>query len=236
VRAVLGDGRFRSDLEAFVDRIAAGGAVNSLAALVLRCTAPGVPDVYQGTELWSFSLVDPDNRRPVDFALRGRLLDELDESERRSRPATARESMAGRRAMARELAASWRDGRVKLHVLRSMLALRRERPDLFAAGAYLPLEVTGRRRSNVFANARRGGRSWAVTLVPRLASGLAAPGRLPVGARPWPATVVRLPVRSPAEWTNVLTGESLLTAADGSIRVRDAFASLPVAVLVPRSR
>jgi (1->4)-alpha-D-glucan 1-alpha-D-glucosylmutase len=222
VRAVLGTARFRSDLDAFVDRIGAAGATNSLGGLVLRATAPGVPDVYQGTELWSFALVDPDNRRPVDFERRASLLDGLDALE------------PGPRAV-RALAASWRDGRIKLHVLRSLLEHRRYHPDLFADGAYLPLEVTGRRRANVVAFARRLGRSWTVALVPRLTDALAAPGRLPTGSRAWPATVVHLPRRAPATWTNLLTGEPV-AADEGVIRVRSAFATLPVAVLIPRPR
>ncbi len=222
VRAVLGSARFRSDLEAFVERIAAAGATNSLAGLVMRATAPGVPDVYQGTELWSFSLVDPDNRRPVDFGRRAALLDEPDALD------------PGPRAV-RELTASWRDGRVKLHVLRSLLSLRRHHPGLFAEGTYVPLEVTGRRRTNVVAFARRLGRSWEVSVVPRLAAAATPAGRLPLGARAWPATVVHMPNGAPVAWTNVLTGEPV-TSEGGAVRVRDAFGTLPVAVLVPRRR
>jgi (1->4)-alpha-D-glucan 1-alpha-D-glucosylmutase len=221
VRAVLHPGRFRSDLESFVESIAAAGAMNSLAATVLRATAPGVPDVYQGTELWSFSLVDPDNRRPVDFALREGLLRELE----------ARAD--DRRRLVRSLARGWRDGRVKLHVLRELLRLRRRDPGLFDHGTYLPLDVTGRRRSNVVAFARRRGRSWAVVVVPRLAAHLVRAGRLPTGTRAWPATLLHLPTGAPAAWTDVFTG-ARVDADGGVLRVSDALAALPVAVLVPR--
>jgi (1->4)-alpha-D-glucan 1-alpha-D-glucosylmutase len=222
VRAVLADARFRGDLEAFVERVAAAGATNSLAALVLRATAPGVPDVYQGTELWSFSLVDPDNRRAVDFGLRADALEQIEHLERDR----------GRRALVKDLAVSWRDGRVKLHVLRSLLHLRRDHEGLFADGAYVPLEVTGRRRGNVVAFARRSGPTWAVTVAPRLTASFAPDPRLPAfGRRPWPATVVRLPGRAPARWRNVLTGEHVETV-NGRLRVGDAFARFPVAVLV----
>ena len=180
VRAVLGSPRFRGDLESFVDRIAVGGATNSLGAVALRATAPGVPDVYQGTELWSFSVVDPDNRRPVDFEERVGVLDAIEQLERE----------LGRPALSKALAASWRDGRIKLHVLRTLLQLRRDREELFSGGAYVPLEVTGRRRANVVAFARRSGRRWSVTLVPRLAAGFARGDRFPTGARAWPATLV----------------------------------------------
>jgi (1->4)-alpha-D-glucan 1-alpha-D-glucosylmutase len=216
IRAVLAaaNAGFRHDLESFVHAVAPAGVVNSLAALVLRATAPGIPDVYQGTELWNLSMVDPDNRRPVDFERLAGLPAELDA------------------AAPGELAASWRDGRIKLHVLRRCLALRRERPELFARGSYVPLEVTGRRRGNVVAFARRDGRSWSVTLVPRLVAGLVRGGRLPVGERPWPATIVHLPARAPDAWTDVLTGEPI-RAEDGAVRVAEAFGTFPVAVLVP---
>ncbi len=225
LRATLGpaNGRFRRDLEAFVERVALPGAVNSLAAAALRATAPGVPDVYQACELWNLSLVDPDNRRPVDFELRRRLLEELDAGR------------ADRAALARELALSWTDGRVKMHVLRELLRLRRAQPQLFAAGAYLPLAATGRRRGNVVAFARRRGRSWAVAVVPRLAARLVRGRSLPTGERAWPATVVHLPPGAPERWTDLFTGEQV-AAARGAIRVHKALSILPVAVLVPVRR
>ncbi|MFL5797384.1 MAG: malto-oligosyltrehalose synthase [Actinomycetota bacterium] len=224
LRAVLApaNGAFRRDLEMFVERVAMPGAVNSLAGAVLRATAPGVPDLYQGCELWNLSLVDPDNRRPVDFETRRRLLEELDQG------------LADRPALARELAASWSDGRVKMHVLRELLCLRRSQPRLFSAGSYVPLEVAGRRRANAVAFARRHGRSWAVVAVARLTAALAPARSFPVGERAWPATVLHLPGRAPDRWTDVFTGRQV-EAAGGSIRLAEALAILPVAVLVPRA-
>jgi len=213
--------RFRRDLEAFAERVALPGAVNSLAGVVLRATAPGIPDVYQGAELWRLALVDPDNRRPVDFERRVRAVEELD------RRAT------DRRTLARDLTVSWQDGRVKLHVLREVLRLRRAHPQLFGRGSYVPLEVTGRRRGNALAFARRRGRSWAVVVVPRLVAGLVRAGRFPVRTEAWPATVAHLPAAAPQRWTNVLTGEHIDTA-HGAVRLSEAFATLPVAILIPR--
>ncbi|HEX9374657.1 MAG TPA: malto-oligosyltrehalose synthase [Actinomycetota bacterium] len=224
LRAALGprNERFRRDLESFAERVSLPGAVNSLAGVVLRATAPGVPDVYQGAELWNLALVDPDNRRPVDFERRMGAVEELDRG------------LHDRRALARDLAATWPDGRVKLHVLREALRLRRAHPQLFARGSYLPLEVTGRRRANALAFARRRGRSWAVAIVPRHVAGLARGGRFPVRAASWPATVAHLPAGAPERWTNVLTGEHV-DAVRGGIRLADAFATLPVGVLIARS-
>src|SRR5262249_39379767 len=115
---------FIGDVTAFLREIAPYAMQNSLAQTVLKLTAPGIPDIYQGTELWDLSLVDPDNRRPVDFGCRREML------------------RAGPRSWA-EMRAHWQDGQIKLHVIARILALRRELPDLFAQGSYEPLAVTG---------------------------------------------------------------------------------------------
>ncbi len=162
---------FLPDFLAVHERLAAAGAVNSLAQLALRLGAPGVTDVYQGTELWNFSLVDPDNRRPVDFGARANRLAVLDDA-------------ADALAAARDAIRHWRDGTVKLLVLRAGLRLRRERPGLFVGGDYLPLEVVAGDGGGeveqeveqevlpppderVIAFARRSGSKWLVTAVPR---------------------------------------------------------------------
>ena len=124
------------DIVAFAQRISAAGAVNGLAQTLLKLTVPGVPDIYQGTEFWDFSLVDPDNRRPVDFAARAAGLDA---------------------APLADLAAHWRDGRIKQAVIARTLALRRERPALFADGSYEPIAVRGEHADRVIAFARRLG-------------------------------------------------------------------------------
>jgi (1->4)-alpha-D-glucan 1-alpha-D-glucosylmutase len=131
-----------------VERIAPTGAVNGLAQTLIRLAAPGVPDTYQGTEFWDFSLVDPDNRRPVDYAARASALAED------SPPA--------------DLLADWRDGRIKLRLLSRVLAERERLPALFADGAYLPLHVSGPAAAHVFAFARRHGDELAIAVVPRL--------------------------------------------------------------------
>jgi (1->4)-alpha-D-glucan 1-alpha-D-glucosylmutase len=150
VRQVLSpSSAFRVDLARFAQRVARLGVAGSLSQLVLKCTSPGVPDVYQGSELWDLSLVDPDNRRPVDFAERGRLLEGLEGRD----PA--------------ELLDGWPDGSIKLFVLRALLRLRRERPEAFAGG-YRPLAVTGARAANVVAFTRGSGRRVVVAVVSRL--------------------------------------------------------------------
>lgn len=124
----------RTEIAAFADRIGAAGAANGLLQELLKLTIPGVPDTYQGADLWDLSLVDPDNRRPVDYDGRRAMLDK-------------RETVA-------EAAAHWRDGAVKQALLATVLADRAARPELFARGSYTPLEVEGPRAEDVVAFAR----------------------------------------------------------------------------------
>jgi len=137
------------DIATFANRISAAGAVNSLAQALLKLTIPGVPDFYQGTEFWDYSLVDPDNRSPVDFASRSASLDEFPLS---------------------SLVRSWRDGRIKQAIIARTLALRRACPALFADGSYEPLYVRGAFADRVIAFARRLGDDMIVVIVPRTAS------------------------------------------------------------------
>jgi (1->4)-alpha-D-glucan 1-alpha-D-glucosylmutase len=175
-----------------------------------------VPDVYQGTERWDLSLVDPDNRRPVDFDALGRALAELDASD--AEPA--------------ELLAAWPDGRIKLFVLSRLLRLRRERPDLWRDGTYRSLDVHGRHADHVVAFARRQSpSSWAVVIVPRLTVSLAPDGSPPVGRRVWGATSVRRPNRTPVRWRNVFTEEVIEWGA-GSVEVGVVLARFPFAVML----
>jgi (1->4)-alpha-D-glucan 1-alpha-D-glucosylmutase len=209
---------FLDDFLPFQLRIAHFGAVNSLAQTLVKLTAPGVPDFYQGTELWDLSLVDPDNRRPVDWALRRRLLDDLEH---------ALGATPDRRALAHELWVKKEDARVKLFVVREGLALRRERPEVFAAGAYRPLEVRGPLAEHVIAFARLGEGAAAVTIVPRLLARRG--GELPpLGPEYWQDTTVEIPAEAGRRFRNVLTGEDL---GGGALPVGHALAHVPVALL-----
>ena len=132
-----------------------------------------MPDTYQGTELWDFSLVDPDNRRPVDYARRRAVLGGLKQQIG---------AAGGRRELATDAARTMEDGRVKLLVTWLALECRRENLGLFSAGEYVPVEVSGTHRDHVFAFARRHAGKWAVVAVPRLTVRLVPAGGLPVGA------------------------------------------------------
>src|SRR5262249_27690679 len=144
----------------FQARVAELGIYNSLAQLVIKITAPGVPDFYQGTEFWDLNLVDPDNRRPVDYENRCRTLAGLKAC------ATPAGECAG------ELLAQRADGRVKMFVTTRALHARHERLDIYEAGEYLPLQSAGARRNCLFAFARVGDAGAAITAVPRLVATL----------------------------------------------------------------
>jgi (1->4)-alpha-D-glucan 1-alpha-D-glucosylmutase len=213
---------FLADLRAFVGRVAFFGRVNSLAQTVIRCTAPGVPDTYQGTEGWDFSLVDPDNRRPVDYEARQAWLRDLDDRARGD---------GGPRRLAGELAGNLADPRAKVFAVSRALRLRRDHPDLFARGEYLPLAADGAKAGHVFAFARRLGDEAAVVIVPRLSAGLVPDGgRPPVGPEVWGDTAVRLPDGLGGRWTDAYTGETL-TAGEAE-PVAEALGVFPAAVLV----
>ena len=159
-RSVSAD--FLDALEALARRVALLGALNSLGQITLKATMPGVPDFYQGTEFWDLSLVDPDNRRPVDFAARAAVLTKLETPDWDS------------------LVQSWPDGRLKLAWTRHLLKLRTELADVFADGEYQPLEVTGPHRDHAIAFARRRGPSAAITIVMKSLAPLSQ------GGRAWP--------------------------------------------------
>ncbi|MDP8921654.1 MAG: malto-oligosyltrehalose synthase, partial [Chloroflexota bacterium] len=166
---------FLADFAALQARIAEAGAINSLAQVLLKLTVPGVPDVYQGNELWDFSLVDPDNRRPVDYKLRARHLRDLGRVVGRAEKAGAgRAAPPPLQDLARSLVAQYEDGRIKLYVTWRTLRFRRDCPELFEAGSYAALEAAGRRRDNVCAFSREYGEERIVVAVPRLVTGLLA--------------------------------------------------------------
>ena len=178
-------GPFLAYFQPFQRLVAAHGAVNSLAQTLLKAVSPGVPDFYQGTELWDLSLVDPDNRRPVDFARRRELFDAL-----RARIDAAGSDLTG---LCRELLERWTDGRVKLYVTHRALTLRRERTRLFAAGAYEALAGGGQHAQHVVALARRDGADVVVAAAPRLTARLAGlTGTIPLGETVWENTWIAL--------------------------------------------
>jgi (1->4)-alpha-D-glucan 1-alpha-D-glucosylmutase len=191
----------------------------------LKLTAPGVPDLYQGTDLWDFSLVDPDNRRPVDFALRREIFAELQ-----------RGLEAGNvRELAVELLKDFADGRIKLFVIRQALRFRRQHTHLFRDGSYAPLLAKGRQAEHVCAFVREHDGATAVTVVPRLVLGLTGGhDRPPVGEAVWNGTRLVLPRgQAGRPFRNVFTTEVLCAREDGanaSLRLADMLGKFPVAL------
>jgi (1->4)-alpha-D-glucan 1-alpha-D-glucosylmutase len=223
------NGRFLQELRNFVKRVSHYGLFNSLAQTLLKLAAPGVPDTYQGTELWDFSLVDPDNRRPVDYALRQRLLRELKE-----RLATAGASLP---ELARELTAAKEDGRIKLYVTWRMLHCRQDHPGLFTRGEYIPVDAHGSRREHVCAFLRRLESHEVLAVAPRLLTHLQPGGDgLPLGADVWQDTFLLMPNVPPKRrWRNRFTDEVLTTfeqEGHAALRVAEILASFPVALLM----
>lgn len=219
---------FLADFRAFNRRIVRFGLLNALSQTLLKLTAPGVPDVYQGNETWDFSLVDPDNRRAVDYAGNQRLLAALAGGEAAAATAAA-------------LAANIADPRCKLFLHVRTLQVRRRDPELFERGDYLPLKVAGRRASHLCAFARRLENRLAIVIAPRLhlkLAGAAAPASdeppRPLPAELWGDTVVQLPPGLEAPLQGALDGTLLpCTAGQGppAIMAAAALQSFPVALL-----
>ena len=215
---------FLADFLPFQARVAHFGALASLAQVLVKMTAPGVPDFYQGTELWDLSLVDPDNRRPVDWPLRARMLEEL---------TTAIAAASDRAALAHELVKSMGDARVKLYLIREGLAFRRARRTLFEQGDYRGLEPRGVWAEHACAFARVHGDDAVVVVIPRLLARRGGEG-LPLGAEYWADTWVELPRELGGRFANVLTGEMVESAPAGeaaALPVGAALATFPVALL-----
>ncbi|HTJ28277.1 MAG TPA: malto-oligosyltrehalose synthase [Candidatus Limnocylindria bacterium] len=222
VHAILDPQRseaFVSSIHAGARSMAASGMTNGLAQVVLKATAPGVPDTYQGTEFWDLSLVDPDNRRPVDFDERVAALRAFDD---------ALAAGSTREQLASALLANWQDGRIKLYVLATLLRYRLDAE--WPANAYRRIEPLGEHSDHVVAYARGG----AVIVVPRLVRTLAGE-RPPLGAM-WGETALALGAEAPVRYREVLSGRTVATIdRDGRalLPLADVLAVLPVAVLEP---
>jgi (1->4)-alpha-D-glucan 1-alpha-D-glucosylmutase len=215
--------RFLDDLEWFVARIARAGLWNALGRTVLHLASPGVPDLYQGDELWNFALVDPDNRRPVSFEHRRRLLEEVERG-------TAGDFEARARFLA-DLVANPEDGRIKLHVVRAALAARKERPAAFRSRTYALLEAAGPSAGRVIAFGRGEGTERLVAVTPRFLAGQVLKGGVPTDPALWDGTDLPLPAGWPSRWTCVLSGRSLQSEPARGLRVAELFGILPVALL-----
>ena len=213
---------FLEDFLLFEKQIAYYGALNSLAQVLLKITSPGVPDFYQGTELWDFSLVDPDNRHPVDFRKREELLNFL-----------IQQKDQGQQSLLQQILYSWQDGQVKLYVTYKALNARKSCPDVFQDGGYTPLEVVGQRWENVCAFGRHKGGKWVMVVVPRLLTKLVKVGEIPAGRGVWRDDMLLLPDGAPECWCNIFTEERLNASARGrKLLLSDVLSTFPLALLM----
>ncbi len=217
---------FIYDFGIFQRLTAACGIFNSLSQTLLKITSPGIPDFYQGNELWDFSLVDPDNRRPVDYRLRKKQLDEL----------ISMEAAAGPLETAREVVATRNDGRIKLHLTYKALNFRRENRIVFECGSYLPLTVEGTCREHICAFERSLNGSSVLVVVPRFCSRLIGDsGGLPLGPEVWRDTRIIQPLDTDVTcYRNVFTGEVLKFEQQRdqrSLALCDILSAYPVALL-----
>jgi (1->4)-alpha-D-glucan 1-alpha-D-glucosylmutase len=218
--------QFLDDFRAAQTRISRFGLFNSLSQTLLKITSPGAPDFYQGTEIWDFSLVDPDNRRPVDYGTRVKMLEEL----------KRRLSEVPRHAFARDVTVHAENGMIKLYLIHAALSFRRENLDLFQKGEYLPLDAMGRRADHICAFARRIGDRSAIIAVPRFFARLISePDGLPLGRQVWEDSFLVVPIaEAGARYRNIYTGE-VMTIVDcenaHAIYLSDLFEHFPVALL-----
>jgi (1->4)-alpha-D-glucan 1-alpha-D-glucosylmutase len=189
--------------------IARLGAINSLTQTLLKLTSPGVPDIYQGTEIWDYSLVDPDNRRAVDYNRRRDMLEGL-----------AIASPA-------ELMQTWPDGRIKLFLTQRVLRFRRDHADLFQRGDYLPLRASGTFADCCVTFARRVAEKWIVVIAPRMSSRVGFP---PVG-EPWKDTAIEFPARFSVENAHDLFTCRPVPLHGRQVKLADALSILPFVVI-----
>lgn len=215
---------FRNDFLRLQRKLAWHGMLNSLSQVLIKITAPGVPDFYQGSELWDFSMVDPDNRRLVDYQHRIQMLEEI----RRDHSASPRHFFSS-------LLKKWQDGRIKLYLSDRALDFRRANATLYQQGEYIPLQAFGPAEASVCAFARRHENQWAITAVPRLSTRLASTGRWPVGEKVWMDTSLEIPPDAPNIWHCILTGETI-SAQSGEhgprlLPLSSIFLSFPCALL-----
>jgi len=213
---------FLKEFIPFCRKVSHYGILNSLSQTLLKITSPGVPDFYQGSELWDLSLVDPDNRRPVDFEKRRAMLAGIREQD---------DADIGQ--LVQDLLSTREDGRIKLFLIYRALKAKKANREIFRSGAYLHLEPAGRFRNHVIAFAWRYEQQWALVIAPRFLSHLIQEGCFPLGRQVWQDTEVIMPDGAPAAWRNVITSEVL--SSGRALSIGDILLSFPVALLISTS-
>lgn len=215
--------QFLQEFLPFKKWVADYGIFNSLSQTLLKITSPGVPDFYQGTELWDFSLVDPDNRRPVDFETRHSYLKAIKE-----------QAQIDILKLIDELLATKEDARIKLFLIAQALKARTEYLEVFQQGSYLPLEVSGKFKDHIIAFARSDSNRMIVTITPCFFTSLIQPGEYPLGKQVWDDTCVHLPLEASLPWKDAITDQ--MVEADGNLLIGEALKYFPVALLIGQNQ
>lgn len=213
-------GPFMTDFLDFQKRIAMYGIINSLAQTAVKITSPGAADFYQGTELWDLNFVDPDNRRPVDFQKRMKIIRHIKQCD----------TPEGVENLVNELTDSREDGRIKMYLIYKLLGFRKGNRDLYDKGEYISLQTVGEHGRNIVAFGRRKGGQWAVTVVPRFTSEIVDHTELPVGKNKWKDTSILVPGDAPEILDNVITGERTENTKN-ALPAGEILKTFPVALL-----
>lgn len=213
------DNQFLTNFREFQEKIAYYGMFNSCSQTLLKIASPGVPDIYQGTELWDFSLVDPDNRRPVDFAWRQGALQDIQQR-----------SKSNILELIADLVEYIKDGRIKLFLIARSLAARNANLELFQQGSYIPLDVLGEHQDRIVAFARHTRQQTAIAIVPRFLTHLVEPGILPLGEKIWEDTRIIIPQGLRSAWKDAITDAEI--PESDTIYIGQALAHFPVALLL----
>lgn len=217
---------FLHDFKRFQGEISHYGVYNSIAQTLLKITSPGVPDIYQGNEIWNFCLVDPDNRMPVDYDIRMSMLEEL----------IMQETSVGMEAIITNMIRNRENGMIKLYVTHKALTFRKENRYLFETGNYTPLEAAGTKENNVCAYARNSNTKTVIVVVPRFMTQILSHAEeLPFGKRVWEDTFLSLPFEdSAAGYQNIFTGEVAKTTVHNNTKgifLSEIFTTFPVAMM-----
>ncbi|UYL09622.1 malto-oligosyltrehalose synthase [Bdellovibrio sp. SKB1291214] len=213
-----GDKRLLKKLSAFAEKCSFYGAFNSLSLLTMKGTSPGIADFYQGCDSWDLSLVDPDNRRPVDYAERKQFLARMQA-----------QAKIDASSYLQEISKNWKSGEVKMYLTWRLLQLRNHWPDIFLKGEYLPVSPEGDKKIHFMSYLRRLDKQWVLTVIPRfLGQSKMELGDLKLHDQELLSVKFDLPEDAPKTWMNVLTGEKMF---GNSFTAQNLFGSFPVVVL-----
>ena len=203
----------------FWKKVANYGIFNSLSQTLLKITAPGVPDIYQGTEFWDLSHVDPDNRRPVDFARRIEVLQEIKQ-----------QAETDILQLVEDLIETREDARIKLFLTARVLDARKKYLEVFKSGDYQPLQVAGTFKDNVVAFARSFEDTTVIVIAPRFLAGIVKPEEMPLGKEVWKDTNLELSEEMPSVWKDAITNQAV--ESNGTLAIGEALSYFPAALLI----